>query len=135
DHGMLSGTRPNLTYTPAPGFSGADSFTYVVRDGTVRSDPATVSITVKNVNHPPVADAKSIQTLENQKVAVTLSGSDSDGDALVFNVTNAPGHGTLSGTSPKLTYTPAAGFSGTDSFTYVAKDGTTRAAPATVNLN
>ena len=44
--GTLSGTAPNLTYTPNPGFSGADSFTFTVNDGTADSNIATVNITV-----------------------------------------------------------------------------------------
>ena len=47
-HGALSGTAPNLTYTPAAGYSGADSFTFVANDGQASSAPATVSITVSS---------------------------------------------------------------------------------------
>ena len=42
----LSGTAQNLTYTPAAGWAGADSFTFVANDGQADSVPATVSITV-----------------------------------------------------------------------------------------
>ena len=45
-NGTLSGTEPNLTYTPDPGFSGTDSFTYSVTDGTMTSKTATVKIVV-----------------------------------------------------------------------------------------
>lgn len=45
-HGLLSGTPPNLTYTPNAGYVGGDSFTFAVNDGTVSSAPATVSIAV-----------------------------------------------------------------------------------------
>ena len=44
--GALSGTAPNLTYTPSSNFVGADSFTFKVNDGTTDSANATVSITV-----------------------------------------------------------------------------------------
>ncbi len=44
-HGALSGTAPNLTYTPTTGYSGADSFTFKANNGT-DSNMATVSITV-----------------------------------------------------------------------------------------
>src|SRR3989454_3308353 len=46
-HGTLSGTAPNLTYTPESMFTGADSFTYKANDGKVDSNIATVSIAVK----------------------------------------------------------------------------------------
>ena len=44
--GALSGTAPDLTYTPNPGFTGQDSFTFTVNDGKYTSAEATVSITV-----------------------------------------------------------------------------------------
>ncbi len=46
-HGRLSGTAPNLTYTPNFLYSGSDSFTFVVNDGKQDSLPATVSISIK----------------------------------------------------------------------------------------
>lgn len=48
-HGTLSGTAPNLTYTPTAGYFGPDSFTFTVRNGTNTSSTATVSLTVNPV--------------------------------------------------------------------------------------
>ena len=45
--GTLSGSAPNLTYTPNPGYIGSDAFTFVANDGTTNSNTATVSITVR----------------------------------------------------------------------------------------
>ena len=46
-HGTLSATNSStLTYTPSPGYSGSDSFTFKVNDGFVDSNTATVSIDV-----------------------------------------------------------------------------------------
>lgn len=44
-HGVLSGTAPNVTYTPNAAYSGPDSFTFKANNG-VDSNVATVSITV-----------------------------------------------------------------------------------------
>jgi hypothetical protein len=74
-------------------------------------------------NRPPVADDQTLTTPEDTPIAVVLTGSDPDGTALTFAVAGAPGHGTLSGTAPSLTYTPAANFHGSDSFTFTADDG------------
>jgi len=46
DHGTLSGTAPNLTYSPNEGYSGSDNFVYIVSDGKTTSTPATISINV-----------------------------------------------------------------------------------------
>jgi hypothetical protein len=53
-HGTLSGTAPALVYTPAADYYGPDQFQFVASDGTLSSDPATVAITVTEVNDPPV---------------------------------------------------------------------------------
>ena len=45
-HGTLSGDAPNLVYTPDAAYSGSDSFTFKVNDGTGDSNIATVTITV-----------------------------------------------------------------------------------------
>ena len=84
----------------------------MVNDGTVDSAPATVSDHGDPVNDPPVANPQSVTTQRDTPVAITLTGSDVDGDALTFRVTSGPSHGALSGTAPNLTYTPAAGYVG-----------------------
>jgi len=132
-HGTLSGTAPNLTYTPNPDYNGADSFTYTVSDGSA-SDTATVQVTVTAVNDPPVAQDLAVSTQEDQPVGITLQGSDVDGDTLIYAIGTGPSHGTLSGTAPNLTYTPDADYSGADSFTYTVSDGSVTSAPATVSI-
>ena len=136
-HGTLSGSAPNLTYTPAAGFFGTDSFTFTVNDGELTSGAATVSITVNEVvppNERPTATGSSVVTDEDVAVPVTLAGSDPEGATLSFAVVSQPAHGTLSGSAPNLTYTPAAGFFGTDSFTFTVSDGELTSAPATVSI-
>ena len=133
-HGTLSGTAPNLTYTPAANYNGSDSFTFKVNDGTGDSSPATVSITVTAVNDAPVATAQSVTTAEDTAKAITLSGTDVDGDGLTYTVQTSPLHGTLSGTAPNLTYTPAANYNGSDSFTFKVNDGTVDSSTATVSI-
>jgi hypothetical protein len=45
-NGSLSGSAPDVTYTPDTGYSGSDSFSFTVSDGVLTSGAATVSITV-----------------------------------------------------------------------------------------
>jgi hypothetical protein len=133
--GTLSGTVPNLTYTPNENFNGSDSFRFKVNDGTQDSPLATVSISVNAVNDPPVADDLSRTTTEDNAVSVLLSGSDVDGDALSYSVISGPSDGSLQGTAPNLTYTPDVGFVGTDSFNYQVDDGSSVSNIATVTVN
>ena len=134
-HGSLSGTAPALTYTPATGYVGADSFSFVVNDGTANSLEATVSIDVQQGNTQPIANSQSLTTVRDASLAITLTGSDLDGNALTFAVVSGPTHGSLSGTAPALTYTPATGYVGADSFSFVVNDGAVNSAPATVSID
>jgi hypothetical protein len=133
-HGTLSGTAPNLTYTPDADFNGSDSFTFSVNDGDLGSSPATVDITVDSVNDAPTADPQSVSTDEDVPVAITLTGSDPDSSLLTFAVETQPTHGTLSGAAPDLTYTPDADFNGSDSFTFSVSDGDLGSGLATVDI-
>jgi DNA/RNA endonuclease G (NUC1) len=129
-HGTLTGTAPNLTYVPNANYNGPDSFEFTITDtgdGTsaaLTSGPATVSITVNSANDAPTADGQSVSTGEDVASSITLTGSDVETDAssLSYTVVTAPSHGTLSGTAPNLTYTPAANFNGSDSFTFKVTD-------------
>jgi hypothetical protein len=57
---VLSGTAPNLTYTPTGANAGADSFTFKVSDGVVDSAAATVTITIADDVTPPVVAAPTV---------------------------------------------------------------------------
>ena len=133
-HGTLSGSAPNLTYTPAANYNGSDSFTFRASDGGLVSSNATVSITVNAVNDAPLANSQSVTTPQNVARSLTLTGSDVDGGALSFTVVAGPVNGTLSGAAPNLTYTPNAGFFGSDGFTFQVNDGFANSAVATVTI-
>ena len=133
-NGSLSGTAPNLIYTPDANFSGSDSFTFYTSDSEQSSSDATVQIQVNAVNDAPQANGQTLSTDEDTPLPITLSGNDAEGDSLTYNVSTQPTNGSLSGTAPNLTYTPDADFSGSDSFTFIANDGTTDSSPATVNI-
>ncbi|HKQ38751.1 MAG TPA: Ig-like domain-containing protein [Verrucomicrobiae bacterium] len=85
-------------------------------------------------NQPPTANNQSVTTFQNTAVAITLTGSDLDGDSLAYTVMGLPTHGTLSGTPPNVIYTPAMDYIGPDSFTFTVSDGQARSGPATVNI-
>ena len=136
DNGTLTGTAPNLQYTPDADFNGADSFTFTVTDdaGAV-SAPARVSIEVTPVNDAPVAMSQSVAVDEDGAVAIVLAGSDVDGDIVAYQITGAPRHGTLGGDAPSLIYMPEVDYNGPDSFTFtVTDDAGAVSAPARVSI-
>jgi VCBS repeat-containing protein len=138
DHGKITrdpGFNGNGKFicTPDPGYIGTDSFTFMVSDGAVKSNPATVSITVSE-NQAPTAEPQAVTTTEDASVPITLMGKDRDGDPLTYAVVMGPAKGSLGGTAPELRYTPTANFNGTDQFTFTVNDGMADSEPATVSI-
>ena len=133
-HGTLSGTAPNLTYFPDPGYIGPDFLEFVVSDDIGESPAIRVDINVVRANSAPVANPQSLIANSGVPLSLILTGSDPDGDTLSFQVTAQPTHGVLSGTAPNLTYTSALGYLGPDSFQFVVSDGTLSSSPATVSI-
>ena len=80
-NGSASLSGNTVTYTPTSNYSGSDSFTFTVSDGSATSSAATVSITVNAVNDAPTATAQSVSGNEDTTQSITLAGSDPDGIA------------------------------------------------------
>ncbi|MFZ7087645.1 Ig-like domain-containing protein [Curtobacterium sp. RRHDQ10] len=123
-HGTVS-TAPDgsFTYTPVDGFSGTDTFDYRVTDRTGQQTTATVTITVGIVTTPDTLTA----TTDTTSVVPAAHGvlANDRGTGLTATVATGPTHGDLAlAKDGSYTYTPAAGYSGPDSFTYRATDGT-----------
>src|SRR5205814_10592893 len=115
-------------------YNGPDSFTFKANDGSLDSNTATVTITITAVNDAPVATDQTVTTDEDTAKAITLSATDVEGSPLTYAIVSGPAHGTLTGTAPALTYTPAANYSGPDSFTFKANDGSLDSNVATVTI-
>src|SRR5262245_31328407 len=141
-HGTLTlNADGSFTYTPAANYNGPDTFTYKANDGQADSAVVTVSLTVTSVPDVPVAGNDSYTVAEDGILTVNVPGvlandSDGDGDPLTAILVNGAAHGTLAlASNGSFTYTPAANFNGTDSFTYQADDGQVPSTPATVTIN
>ncbi len=143
--GALDPAAGTVTYTPNAGFTGADSFTFTAADAATTpavSAPATVSITVgAAVNQAPVATAQAVSTTRDTPLAITLAAVDADGPApTTFAIAALPTKGTLGALDPAagtVTYTPNAGFTGADSFTFTAADAAVPpavSAPAIISI-
>ncbi len=137
-HGTVTvGADGRVTYTPEADFAGTDSFTYTVTDPAGASDEATVTVTVRPVNDPPVAVDDAVSTDEDTAVIVDVLADDTDvdGDALTLVAVTDPPHGSVVGLPDgTLRYLPDADFAGTDAFTYEIADGHGATATATVSV-
>jgi VCBS repeat-containing protein len=133
----------SFTYRPQAGFSGNVTFTYQLNDGEADSNVATVTIhvTQEQQNTAPVAADDQYTVISGNTLNVAAPGvlgndSDADGDPLSSVLVSGPSHGTLTlNADGSLSYTPEAGFTGMDSFTYQASDGTDASAAATVSID
>jgi VCBS repeat-containing protein len=140
-HGTLTlNANGSFTYTPAGNYAGSDSFTYRASDGSLNSNTATVTITVTAVNDPPVAVNDSYSTPKGTPLNVPAKGvlandTDPDSSSLTAVVASNPTHGTLAlNANGSFTYTPTAGYTGPDAFTYRANDGSLNSNTATVAI-
>ena len=134
-HGTLTfNANGSFSYKPAANFSGGDSFTYRVSDGAA-DDTASVTIAIRSVNDVPVASSQTVTAEMARAVAIVLAAQDQEGSALTYRIVSAPRNGTLSGTAPNLSYTGKKNFTGSDSFTFVANDGTADSNVATVSIS
>jgi hypothetical protein len=88
----------------------------------VGSSSAPVAITVHG-NRSPVASDATATTTSGTPVAVTVRAADPDNDAITYSLRSPAAHGTVTGSGSVFTYTPEAGFAGTDAFTFSASDG------------
>ena len=101
----------------------------------------THQVTWSTANKAPVANDDSYTTTAGQELPVSVPGVlandiDSDGDPLAAIVVTGPAHGTLTlNPDGSFTYIPAAGFTGTDTFTYKANDGQLDSNVATVTIS
>ena len=135
-HGTLSGTPPDVTYTPVTDYHGPDSFSFTVDDSTTISDPATISI---NVNTVPdaVDDAATVgEDSGSNIIAVLVNDTDVDGDPrTVTAVTQgSKGVAAVGVAGANVTYTPNLNENGSDTFTYTIGDGQGGTDTATVSI-
>src|SRR5262249_2184177 len=137
-----------LIFTPAANANGSPSFTFQVQDdGGIANGgvdlaqlPNTVTINVTPVNHAPVAINDSYTTAENTTLTVSATSVlnndiDVDGNPLSAILVSGTAHGALTlNADGSFTYTPAANYIGSDSFTYKVNDGTADSNVATADI-
>jgi Bacterial Ig domain/SdrD B-like domain/Dockerin type I domain len=144
--GTTKGTLSGSTYTPPANFNGQDFLTYTVVDSTglASATSATITINVNPVNDPPVgvADAFNV-TGDSTDNTLNVLANDSRGPEnelsqpfTIASVSTPNNGGTVTRVNgnTSLLYTPAAGFDGTETFTYRATDGIDTTTDITVTI-
>ena len=138
-----------LSYTAAANANGSATVTVRAKDdggtangGSDTSAAQTFTITVTPLNDPPVANADSATVAEDDPTGVTFDvlANDTDVDAgTTLSVSSFDGSTIADGTltdngGGSFTYLPDPGFNGSESFSYVASDGSGGTATATVTI-
>ena len=126
-HGDLTLTPDHrFVYTPDAGFVGADGFSYAVRDEEGASSTGIVTVDVARQNSAPVATPDNAVSAGQPVVVNPLANdTDADGDPLRLMALTLPVKGQIAlNQDGTVTYTPPAGFTGEDGFTYQVGDGT-----------
>ena len=139
---LLLNADGSFDYTPTGNYFGPDSFTYNAVKGASTVE-ATVTLNVTSVNDLPVANDdvytthgwKLLDTAALAMITVLDNDTDADGDALAAVQVAGPANGTLTlGDDGHFVYGAAAGFMGTDSFTYTCTDTKGDSNVATVTI-
>jgi hypothetical protein len=106
-HGTLSGSAPDVSYSPNANYNGPDSFTFKANDGLADSNVATVNITVNPVNDPPALTPIGNKTInEGELLGFTITATDPDGDTLAYSAGNLPTGATFDSGTGKFSWTP-----------------------------
>lgn len=127
-----------FTYTASAAASGSDTFTFMVSDGAMESNLATMTITVSNSNAPPSAGDGTLNVITGAATAGQLTAADIDGDLLQFTIVNQPTQGTVALVDPvagTFQYAANAAARGVDTFSFRASDGRVVSNLGTVSVN
>ena len=128
-------TNTDLVYNSNSDTVLTDNFKFKVNDGISDSSAAIVSITIDPVNDKPVAIAQSnVVATEQTLLAITLNGTDPDGDVLTYTIVDIPTNGTAVLLGSKLSYTSNSDTAISDSFTFKVNDGKLDSDKATVSI-
>ncbi len=122
-----------ILYTPNAGYTGTDSFIYLVTDIDGLTAQATVDITINAVTSQVLAVNDTVSTLQNSGIIVNVLANDIGTDISVLDIGVDPTDGTvIINTDGTISYIPNPGFSGIDLFTYTITDATGTISAASV---
>gem|GEM_PF-1526433 len=136
-NGWVRLTGTDIVFTPTDQFSGTASFDYIVSDGKAGTSTTTVTVNVNAVNDTPTGELSEVVVVEDGQAIGRLSASDIDSDvsALIFGLETQAQNGTVSiAADGSYTYTPTAGYNGSDSFAFNVTDASGAVGTQTVDV-
>jgi|GEM_PF-4555652 len=142
-NGSLVYVDGEFTYTPDEFFTGVDSFTYTITDGTFEVE-GTVNITVNNINQSPIASTVSVTIDEDTPISIDIFSNYVVDEDLVYGLDSltlatevSPSLGSIVILDGVMTYTPYLNVFGTDVFSYrvTDEDGEFSIATITIKIN
>ena len=126
----------SYTYIPKADFVGEDTFTYNLCDQDSNCSTATVTITVNDAGSP-VATNDEVNTVTSVSLTITNLASNDDitDESKITSVDGSASSGTVNlNSNGSVTYMPATGFKGEDSFTYTLCDDDAEATCSTATV-
>ena len=133
--GAVTFTGTSVTYiAPTSHVAANDGFAYTVQNAAGMTASAVIRINL--VNLPPVANPDAVTTPFQTPITFDPRVNDTDPGGLPISITavGTPSHGTATFTATPVTYTPAANYSGTDSFGYSIVDTAGGTASSTITV-
>lgn len=102
-HGVATASGTSISYTPAAGFAGEDSFSYTATNTAGTSSPGTVTVTVNPV--VPLPPTIGAVTTGNRQASVSFTPPANNGGSSItsYTVTSTPGNFTGSGSNSPIT--------------------------------
>lgn len=131
-NGSYSVNNNVITYIPNTDYVGSDILTYTASNGTYVSPEATINIVVESTI--PIVSDSNFTTSVNVPVQISFTASDPNNLPLTYSIATNPANGSVSEVDGVWTYTPAQDFTGVDTFTFTASNGTNTSQTANITI-
>ena len=123
-----------FSYTHNGSETTSDSFVYTVSDGEFTLSDLAGTISVTAVNDAPVVSALEYTIDEAGSQVLAFASTDAESDSVTYSISTSPSNGTVTSVDGVFTYTHDGSESTSDSFEYIANDGTADSQPVTVSI-
>ena len=123
-----------FSYSHAGSETTSDSFVYTISDGEFTISDVAGTISVTAVNDVPVVSALEYTLDEAGSQVLAFVSTDAESDSVTYSVSTDPTNGTVVSSEGVFTYTHNGSESTTDTFQYIANDGTGNSQPVSVTI-